>query len=51
MNSMNGYKYLVYFIYYFSRITWLYLMKNKEWGVLIIAKIFIGLFRLNMGRY
>jgi Integrase core domain len=30
MNFMNGYRYFVTFIDYFSRITWVYLMKNKS---------------------
>ena len=29
-SSMNGYKYFVTFIDCFSRVTWLYLMKNKS---------------------
>jgi transposase InsO family protein len=28
--AVNGYKYFVYFINCFSRMTWLYLMKNKN---------------------
>jgi GAG-pre-integrase domain len=28
--AVNGYKYFVSFIDYFSRVTWLYLMKNKS---------------------
>jgi predicted permease len=27
---MNGYRYFVTFIDYFSRVTWVYLMKNKS---------------------
>jgi hypothetical protein len=30
MNSMNGYRYFVTFIDCFSRVTWVYLMKNKS---------------------
>jgi transposase InsO family protein len=29
-NSMNGYRYFVIFIDCFSRVTWVYLMKNKS---------------------
>ena len=28
--TLNGFRYFVSFIDYFSRVTWLYLMKNKS---------------------
>jgi hypothetical protein len=30
MNFMNGYRYFITFIYYFFRVTWVYLIKNKS---------------------